>query len=73
MLVMALFLDTYIKHSLSDDDPRRMELNWVDRWKEKLVHPQRSPTQVMKAYWAKLDILSGHLDLAMGLGLLACG
>ncbi len=65
MLAMALFLDKYIKHSLSDDDCRRMESNRVDRWKEKLVHPQRSPTQVMKAYCAELDILSGHLDLAI--------
>ena len=65
MLAIALFLDKYVKHFLSDDDRRRMELNWVDRWKEKLTHPQHSPTQVMKAYCTKLDILSGHLDLAM--------
>jgi hypothetical protein len=43
MLAIALFLDKYVKHFLSDDDRRRMELNWVDRWKEKLAHPQRSP------------------------------
>ncbi len=58
-------MDKYVKRSLSDDDHRRMELNWVNGWKEKLAHPQRSSTQVMKAYCAKLDILSGHLDLAM--------
>ncbi len=65
MLTIALFMDKYIKHSLSDDDPRRIGLNWVDRWKEQLGQPQRSPTQVMKAYCADLDICLGHLDLAM--------
>jgi hypothetical protein len=65
MLAIALFLDKYIKHSLSDDDRRRIELNWVDRWKEQLGQPQCSPTQVMKAYCADLDISSGHLDHAM--------
>jgi hypothetical protein len=30
-----------------------------------LGQPQRSPTQVMKAYCADLDISSGHLAMAM--------
>jgi hypothetical protein len=65
MLAIALFLDTHVKHSLSDDDHRRIELNWIDRWKKQLKKPQRSPSQVMKAYCTDMDISLGHLDLAM--------
>ncbi len=65
MLAIALFLDKYVKHSLSDNVRRRIESTWVDQWKEKLGQPQRSPTQVMKAYCANLDISSGHLAMAM--------
>jgi hypothetical protein len=65
MLAIALFLDKYVKQSLSDDVRRTIELTWVSRWKEKLGQPQRSPSQVMKAYCDNLDISPGHLDLAM--------
>jgi hypothetical protein len=65
MLAIALFLDKYVKHSLSDNDRCRIESKWVNRWKEQLGQPQRSPTQVMKAYCADLEISWGHLDLAM--------
>ena len=33
MLAIALFLNKYIKHSLSDDVRCAIELTWVDRWK----------------------------------------
>jgi hypothetical protein len=65
MLAIALFLDKYVKHSLSDNVRRTIESTWVSRWKEKLGQPQRSPSQVMKAYCDNLDISPGHLDLAM--------
>jgi hypothetical protein len=65
MLAIALFLNIYVKHSLSDDVRRNIESTWVARWKEKLGQPQRSPSQVMKAYCDNLDISPGHLDLAM--------
>jgi hypothetical protein len=65
MLAIALFLDKHVKHSLSDKDRCRIELNWVDSWKKQLGQPQRSPSQVMKAYCADMDISLGHLDLAM--------
>jgi len=65
MLAIALFLNKYIKMSLTDDTRRTIESTWIARWKEKLGQPQRSPTQVMKAYCNDLDITSGHLDLAM--------
>jgi hypothetical protein len=65
MLAIALFLDKYVKHSLSDDVRRTIESTLVARWKEKLGQPQRTPSQVMKAYCDNLDISPGHLDLAM--------
>jgi hypothetical protein len=75
MLAIALFLDKYIKHSLSDDDRHRIELNWVNRWKEQLGQPQHSPSQVMKVYC--LLHWPGHFfgppGPCNGLGLLACG
>jgi hypothetical protein len=65
MLAITLFLDKHVKHSLSDNDRPRIESNWVDRWKKQLGQPQRSSTQVIKAYCANMDISLGHLDLAM--------
>ena len=65
MLVIDLFLDKYIKHSLADNVRCTIESTWVDRWKKKLGQPQRSPTQVMKAYCNDLEISPSHLDLAM--------
>ncbi len=57
MLAIALFLNKYIKSSLTDDTRRTIESTWVARWKEKLGQPQRSPSQVMKAYWDDLVII----------------
>ncbi len=65
MLALALLLEKYIKQSLLDDDRRKIELNWLCTWKDKLAQPQRSPTQVLKAYCMALDITTDHLDLAM--------
>ena len=65
MLAIALFLNRYIKSSLPDDSRQTIESAWVARWKEKLGQPQRSPSQVMKAYCDDLDITAGHLDQAM--------
>ena len=65
MLAIDLFLDKYIKHSLADNVRCTIESTWVDRWKKKLGQPQRSPTQVMKAYCDDLEISPSHLDLAM--------
>ena len=64
MLAIALFLDKH-KKTLTEDSRRAIESTWVARFKEKLGQPQRSPTQVMKAYCSDLDISLGHLDLAM--------
>jgi hypothetical protein len=65
MLAMALFLDKYVKQSLSDEDKRKVESNWLHMYKEKLGQPQRPPSQVMKVYCADLDILLDLLDCAM--------
>jgi hypothetical protein len=64
MLAIVLFLDKH-KKTLTEDSRRAIESTWVARFKEKLGQPQRSPTQVMKAYCSDLDISLGHLDLAM--------
>jgi hypothetical protein len=40
MLAIALFLDRYIKRSLTDDARRTIESTWVAWWKEKLGQPQ---------------------------------
>jgi hypothetical protein len=64
MLAIALFLDKH-KKTLTEDSRRAIESTSVARFKEKLGQPQRSPTQVMKAYCSDLDISLGHLDLAM--------
>jgi hypothetical protein len=65
MLAMAIFLEKYVKQSISDEDKRKIESNWVRRWKDELGEPQRSPRQVMKAYCADLDISPDHLDRVM--------
>ena len=64
MLAIVLFLDKH-KKTLTEDTHRTVESTWVAWFREKLGQPQRSPTQVMKAYCNDLDITSGHLDLAM--------
>ncbi len=43
------FLDKHVKQSLSDEDKRKVESNWLRMYKEKLGQPQRPPSQVMKA------------------------
>ncbi len=65
MLAMALFVEKYIKQSLSNKDRRKIEADWIGMWKTKLAQPQRLLSQVMKAYCSDLDITSDHLDHAM--------
>ncbi len=65
MLAMAIFLKKYVKQSISDEDERKIESNWVRRWKDELGKSQHLPRQVMKAYCADLDISPYHLDPVM--------
>jgi hypothetical protein len=65
MLAMVLFLDKYVRQSLSDEDNCKVESAWLRMHKDKLGLPQNPPTQVMKAYCADLDISSDILDRAM--------
>jgi hypothetical protein len=65
MLAMAIFLEKYVKQSISNEDKRKIESNWVRWWKDELGEPQCSPRQVMKAYCADLDISPDHLDRVM--------
>jgi hypothetical protein len=48
MLAMAIFLEKYVKQSISNEDKRKIESNWVRRGKDELGEPQRLPWQVMK-------------------------
>jgi hypothetical protein len=65
MLAMALFLDKYVRQSLSDEDKHKVESAWLCQHKNKLGLPKRPPSQVMKANCADLDILLDLLDCAM--------
>jgi hypothetical protein len=65
MLAMALFLDKYVRQSLSDEDKRKVGLAWLHMHKDKLGLLQCPPSQVMKAYCADLDILLDILNCAM--------
>ena len=65
MLAMALFVAKYTKQSLSNEDRRKIEMDWLGMWKDKLAQPQRLPPQVMKAYCSDMDITSDYLDCAM--------
>jgi hypothetical protein len=66
MLAMALFLDKYVRQSLSDEDNRKVELAWLrSMHKDKLGLSQHPPSQVMKAYCTDLDISLDILDHAM--------
>ncbi len=65
MLAIALFVEKYIKQSLSNEDQHKIEADWIGMWKTKLAQPQRLPSQVMKAYCSDLGITSDHLDRAI--------
>ena len=41
------------------------EKEWLDRWKEKLDNPIRTPRQVLRSYVADLGISVSNLDAAM--------
>ena len=65
MLAMALYLDKYVRQSLSDDDKSKVESAWLCKHQDRLGLPQRPPSRVMKAFCAGLDISPDILDRAM--------
>ena len=54
-----------MKHDLSSTVRDSIERDWLDRWKDHLGNPDRTPRQVMRAYVEDLDITVATLDNAM--------
>ena len=65
MLATAIFLEKYMKKDLSPSLRDQVEKEWLDRWKEKLDNPIRTPRQVLRSYVADLGISVSDLDAAM--------
>ena len=62
---MALYLDKYVRQSLSDNDKSKVESAWLRKHQDCLGLPQRPPSRVMKAFCADLNISSDILNWAM--------
>ena len=65
MLATAICLEKYMKTHLSPSLRDQVEKEWLDRWKEKLDNPIRTPRQVLRSYVADLGITVSDLDAAM--------
>ena len=65
MLAMALFLDKYVKHSMTPAERDKLETAWLLRWKEALGNPSHMPHKVMRAYLDYMDMSSDILDKQM--------
>jgi len=61
MLAMALFLEKY-NRSMSNANCDKIEVAWLQRWKDNLGNPSRMPRKVMKAYLDYMDISAEMLD-----------
>jgi hypothetical protein len=64
MLAIILFLDRY-KLDMSEADQSQLESKWLNRWKDRMGQPARTPRQVTRTYCDMLNITPEHLDLAM--------
>jgi hypothetical protein len=65
MLAMALFLEKYMKSSITPADRDKIESALLMRWKERLGNPSRLPRKVMRMYLEDMDITSDDLDAQM--------
>ncbi len=65
MLAMALFLERYVKKSMTQAYRDKIEAAWLQRWKERLGNPSHMPCKVMKAYLEYIDISPEMLDTQM--------
>jgi hypothetical protein len=65
LLAQAIFINKYMKHSLTDIARGKLEEAWLQRWKEKLGHPNRTPGKVLRAYLDNLDMSIDDLDHQM--------
>jgi hypothetical protein len=62
---MALFLEKYVRVSMTPTTCDRIEAAWLQWWKETLENPHRFPCKLLKAYLDLLDILADMLDNQM--------
>jgi hypothetical protein len=65
MLVQAIFLTKYMKHSLNVTTRGKIEQAWLERWHAQLGKPSRTPCIVMRAYFDSMDITIEDLDAQM--------
>jgi hypothetical protein len=65
VLAIALFLDPYIKTTMSPSDRDKIELAWLQQWKERLGNPSCLPRRVMKMFLEEMDITLDVLDEQM--------
>jgi hypothetical protein len=65
MLAMALFLEQYIKSSMTAVEKDKLESAWLQRWQEQLGNPSRLPQKVMMAYLEDMYITHEVLDKQM--------
>ena len=65
MLATAICLEKYMKKDLSPSLRDQIEKEWLDRWKEKLENPVRTPRQVLRSYVDDLGISVTELDAEM--------
>jgi hypothetical protein len=65
MLAMALFLERYIKSSMTSVEKDKLESAWLQRWQERLGNPSWLPRKVMMAYLEDMDITPEVLDEQM--------
>ncbi len=62
---MALYLDKYVRQSLSNNDKSKVESAWLHKHQDRLGLPQRPPSCIMKAFCAGLNISPDILNWAM--------
>jgi hypothetical protein len=65
MLATAICLEKYTKKDLSPSLHDQIKKVWLDRWKEKLENPVRTPQQVLRSYVDDLGISVTELDVEM--------
>ncbi len=65
MLATAICLEWYMKHDMSPGLWDSIEMEWLERWKERLGNPSNTPCQVLRSYVDDLGITVADLDAEM--------
>ena len=64
MLAIALYINRYLK-DVTDSERSAIESRWIEKYKEKLGQPARTPRQIMQTYCDNYNITPDYLDQAM--------